>query len=165
MSRTTITYRQGDTSKFYYQACEKLSDSGWKEIGSGNYGSVWEHPDCDTVLKVGVHDNDNDGWLDYARSCAKTRSPHAPRIEAIEIHPEFYYAELERLQPLPRDRYQAEGLERHGYAGCIQTPSLRAYVRRTERLRRNSTHGPDYHEGNFMVRPTTGEIVCTDPWY
>lgn len=162
---TTITTAPPSSSSSLRDAHNQLVDSGWKEIGCGCYATIYMHPDCpDTVLKVGGHLRD--AWLDYAKSCTKTRSKHAPRINAIEFHEDFYFAEVELLEPLPFKRFQEESLSRAGlYPNEVPTPSLRAFMRRTERVRRKFTdHGRDYHNGNFMVRPGTGEIVCTDPW-
>ncbi|TPJ51749.1 MULTISPECIES: hypothetical protein [unclassified Mesorhizobium] len=163
MSRTTITTASDPNTK-YHDVCSQLEFSGWAKISCGEYASIWAHPDCpDSVLKVG-HDL-SDGWLDYAKSCTKTRSPHAPRIHAIELYENFFYAEIERLAPLSPDRYYEESLSRHPYPEDVPTHSLACFLRRTERVRRKFTdHLADYHENNFMVRPSTNEIVCTDPW-
>jgi hypothetical protein len=178
---TTFTSHIGtanpENKQDYMEARHRLEKSGWQLLGSGAYGAAYVHPECpETVLKIGgfsYSNHANDGWLNYIRVNAKTRSPHAPRVHAVEVYEGYYYAEIERLEHIDNDEFTGAGLRDYWYDGNIGeaiAPPMAAFLRRTERHRdriasRNGWHYcTDVHRNNYMRRPSTGEIVLTDPW-
>lgn len=181
MSTTSFTSHRGtdnpENAVEYKAARDRLEAQGWLLLGNGDFGAVYRHPDCpETVLKVGsfVYGGpEKDGWLLYTQTNQKTRSPFAPKVHAVEIYQHYYYAEMEPLQALNADTFVALGLRIYHYDGFIpeRTPRpLASYLRRVERHRDGLEYRKgvklhrDVHNGNFMVRPSTGEVVLTDPW-
>ena len=180
MSSTTFVSHKGIThpenSTDYWKARDRLEASDWVLLGSGCYGAVYRHPDCpDTVLKIGrfFGGEARDGWLNYVKANVKTRSAHAPKVYAVEVYDHHYYAEMEPLIHMDQARFEAEGLDtyRHELGDNMRdmTPSMRAFQRRNERILRHlGDNGTpltiDCHRNNYMVRPSTGETVLTDPW-
>ena len=90
-----------DTSKDYGHVLRK---QGFKFIGSGAYGSVWEHPKLNYVLKI-FSGNDN-AYLAWANTCIQHKdNPNLPKFvstKPVKIPgTDLYALRMEKLAKAP----------------------------------------------------------------
>jgi hypothetical protein len=87
----------------------RLADAGFKHLGAGMYGDVWEKPGLPYVLKVfSSQDHSYQVWVNL---CVTHRgNPHLPRFvggkKTIRLTPDILAVRMEKLEPLgDNDRY------------------------------------------------------------
>lgn len=202
-----------------------IASKGWKFLSSGAYGSVYEKPDKNYVLKV-YRDAGYRTFLDFVDS--EQGNPNVVMIKRHifkseklydRISPNVEVVALEKLKPIPygsiwgklisatwwaimgdKDHKTADRpilIEkiRKGFRDSLSQrialfPKGKEEIRESEKLIKAFDYAIqnhknlfdtifrlrkyvidnnipevrfDLHQGNFMVRPSTGQIVITDP--
>lgn len=182
--KKSMTKRYNDDS-----AIENLTDKHEKEhLGSGVYGSAFDRPKRDSVIKV-YHDNAYHDYAKYAKDNHES-DPHLPKIHAVNrIKGTKYGAvRMEKLHPLTKDhpvhKYFATTLSSATESGVARQafdgkdlhnklhktaegkemnkshPTLHASL--SKLAKRYPKGGFDLHAGNVMQRKD-GTPVITDP--
>lgn len=129
-----------------------MSEFGFKLIGSGKYGSVFEKDNYPYVIKVFMRDVAYIKWLDY---CKRNQdNPYIPKIKgkAVKVGNLFYAIRLEKLLPGNTSFFDIEGREDDKSAMAVVD-----YIYDNQRLM-------DMHDGNIMRR-SNGHPVIIDPFY
>ena len=78
---------------------------GFTHLGTGSYGSAYEHPLYPWVFKVFKHDN---SYLKFYKYFKKHQNnPNLPKIKGpiIKIGEDAYAVKLEKLTPITDDQY------------------------------------------------------------
>jgi hypothetical protein len=159
----------------FYERGSQLERQGYKVLGTGSRARVfWREDKPDRVIRVAIYDGAEpdasanfggaDGWLEYFKSFAGSRSKHFPKVYSVKLYAGFYEVEMERLHKAERMVWNEIQENFNG-----QPPrSLENFVARVEDKReevaRDVDIWEDFHNGNFMAR-ANGDIVVTDPWF
>lgn len=79
---------------------------GFKLLGTGNYGSVYEKPGYPWVFKVFTYDKAYFKYFNYARR--NQRNPHLPKIKGnyIRINNNTFVVRLEKLTPISTEQFR-----------------------------------------------------------
>lgn len=135
--------------------------SGYRCLGNGLYSCVYARRDADWCIKVG---SANDGYLAYLQFAITNGwiGTHAPYIYSIKALDGGYIATMERLA-MTFGQSWGTPIWEHAKA---QRRSIE-WGKRLDALinevaNRYRGLGPDYHEGNWMLR-RSGELVLIDP--
>lgn len=143
-------YVDGFASKF--DARRQLAQLGFKELGSGMFGSAHEVPgDTTIVVKLTAVE---DAWLDYAMFCMMNAdaSPHLLRVYAMQCEDNYAVTVIERLErganEMVMQRIRDDIWHRRGADVLVKLA--------------DAIDCCDMHDGNFMRR-ADGETVITDP--
>ena len=197
---------------------EMLLQNGWKRIGAGSYGVVYEKQGLNYVIKVYNNDRSYSAYLDFILE--NQNDPHLPKIRKVFVPygsvsdgPDYGAIAIEKLKPVTNThwrfslvyrlkhamedirvnnlsfeeflekvhektknnlleiiqysnntiRYKKQ-LRRLDYFIESNLPLLKSFYKLKKFLEEmNLTVYFDLHEGNFMIRPSTGEIIITDP--
>ena len=85
---------------------EIMKSYGFTHLGSGSYGSAYEHPSYPWVFKVFKHDDPYLSFFKYARR--NQNNPNLPRIKGsyIRIGGDAYAVRLEKLTPITTEQYK-----------------------------------------------------------
>lgn len=87
-------------------ALRKYIRDGYKRIGEPSASAaVFAAPDYKNVIKIGKL---SDCWLKYAKVAKGSSNDHLPKIFSIEIHGNYYLAEMEFLRELPDNFFKNE---------------------------------------------------------
>jgi hypothetical protein len=92
----------------YYQMMQFnkfLTAKGFRQLGSGAYAGVWEHPNHPWVFKVFKND---EAYMTYYKWCrSHQNNPNVPKIKGgvIKINDETYAIRMEKLSPIDKDVY------------------------------------------------------------
>lgn len=129
---------------------------GFVELGRGVYGMAFQHHEFpDKVFKLSC--SEADGWVQYMRLVAKgdTMGGYAPRVYALtsayrKNSTVGVVGVLDRLSPM----HELDITDATYYSAHDEV-SAKLYDLGIE-------WGHDLHRGNFMVHPTTLNLVCTD---
>lgn len=168
----------------YSDTLKALREAKFHELGSGNYGSAWEHADAKGwVIKV-CGRVDGDSYPAYAFWGAANPMPGVPEFK----HPTFSPQHDVFMVMLPK--YERFDCKAHGYPGDgrfdqdFLTARRACYGRDTDEEGRDinlNRLGPvvqaafkaceffgdlvqwDLHSGNFMIDPELDILVMTDP--
>lgn len=164
----------GVSSKLgYYGAQGALRDAGWEQIGQGCYNMVFGHVDHpDRIVRIGQN---QDQCAAVYRLFKQSRSPAAPKVFAVKgLRDGSYVAEVEKLDSF--DSYRHENkydlLQSHYWrlraelkgSAPAKGSSTRRLFESLRALRQEHCRSWDLHDGNFMVRPSDGRVVVTDPF-
>lgn len=150
----------------------RLLEDGAKWLGAGTRATAYSHPtDPNRVIRLGIYDGRKprgkkgpvDGWLEYFNAFSGSRSRHFPRVYSVKLFKNFYEVEMERLD----ETHEVYDDDFDEFKDFPQSRSLQRFLDRLGEAGADNETGAseDYHAGNFMVRPSTGDIVVTDPWY
>ena len=84
---------------------EIMKSYGFTHLGTGSYGSAYEHPSYPWVFKVFKHDDPYLSFFKYARR--NQNNPNLPRIKGsyIRIGNDAYAVRLEKLRPITREEW------------------------------------------------------------
>lgn len=161
----------------------ELVRQGWKRIGKGAYGLVYEHPNFPYIFKIFYNDPDYFKYFNWATQ--HQNNPHVPKIKGkyIKINDKTYAVRMEKLEPLPSidvaiEKYidpdlQSKSKLNMSYYSNIDKLSIYTNL---PFLKENfpdlydvinyvktnfSLMSQDFHGGNVMLRDDT--IVITDP--
>lgn len=79
----------------------ELNRQGWKRIGKGAYGLVYEHPQFSYIFKIFYDDPDYFTYFNWAKQ--HQNNPHVPKIKGkyIKINNKTYAVRMEKLKQLP----------------------------------------------------------------
>ena len=82
-----------------------MKQYGFIHLGTGSYGSAYEHPNYPWVFKVFKNDKSYFAFFNYARR--NQNNPNLPKIKGsyIKIGPDAYAVRLEKLQPMSQDEW------------------------------------------------------------
>ncbi len=153
------------------------SAEGWRTLGNGLYGEVWEHADYPgLVLKVSGRAGfgggyvsasggcpDSDSWQVYAQYCHKHPHEHLPHILHFEsINAAVAWAIMPKYKPLglghSADRIRLQWWDwLNGARGAPEW--MWPIIGMASSLRMTL----DLHAGNVMMRED-GILVMTDPF-
>lgn len=161
----------------------ELNKQGWKRIGKGAYGIVYEHPNFSYVFKIFYNDPAYFTYFNWAKQHQSNK--HVPKIKGkyIKINSKTYAVRMEKLKPFPSDdsvleKYidpdlQSKNKIKIDYYRNIDKlvlftnlPYLKEYFPELYEvigyIKNNfSLLSQDLHSGNIMLRNDT--IVITDP--
>ena len=200
---------------------EMLLQNGWKRIGAGSYGVVYEKQGLNYVIKVYINDPSYSAYLDFILE--NQNDPHLPKIRKVFVPygsvsdgVEYGAVAIEKLKPVQRINWRfslvyrlknamvnigvhnlsfeefLEKVQKETKNNLLETiqnlTSKINTINYTKQLRRldyfiesnlpllksfyklkkfleemNLEVYFDLHQGNFMIRPSTGEIIITDP--
>lgn len=183
-AKSMIAYGRYDRISDRFNSLEiELARQGWKRIGKGAYGVVYEHPSFPYVFKIFYDDPDYFKYFNWAKQ--HQDNPHVPKIKGkyIKINNKTYAVRMEKLEPLTSvdttikkyvdPNLQAKSKLNISHYDNIDKLSLYSNL---EFLKENfpdlydvinyvKTNFPlisqDLHGGNIMLRNDT--IVITDP--
>jgi len=171
---------------------EVMIQHGFRSMGHGSFGTVWEHPRLPYVLKVfAARDRPYIDWIATARQ--HSDNPHIPRFispRLVRINHNVVAVRMERLSPpdsiasrlmwvtddivtfsklencTPRQLIKKHGLDTFDtvFASYIQThPKFLDAITIISEFIATTGHYPDLHDKNIMLR---GDVaVFTDPVY
>jgi hypothetical protein len=158
---------------------------GGTVLGEGSYGKVYFHPKWNYVLKTFTNDT---CYLRFARYSFRNKSPNLPVFYGPprRIVPNFsrawsidkvYVVKMEKLTPLAMDHnakakynefMQLRSSNDVGYDNSPDTdPKAQAIYNTYMKMREEINLDKccfDLHGENVMVRPSTGDLVITDPY-
>jgi len=79
---------------------------GFTHLGSGSYGSAYEHPSYPWVFKIFKGDKSYLKYFNYVKK--NQHNPHIPRIKGsyIRLGNDAYIVRLEKLQKISMDQYE-----------------------------------------------------------
>ncbi len=82
-----------------------MQDYGFRHLGSGSYGSAYEHPSYPWVFKIFKNDKSYFTFFNYARR--NQNNPNLPKIKGsyIRIGNDAYAVRLEKLREVTRDEW------------------------------------------------------------
>lgn len=125
---------------------------GFRPVGEGKYGSVFENPKYPFIVKVFMRDTAYLKWLNFAK--ANPDNPYVPRIKGkvIKVGDLFMAVRLERLTKGGSfdDVYNAaDGGNKHA-------SKVVDFIEANSKLM-------DLHDGNIMKRGS--QLVIIDPFY
>ena len=83
-----------------------MNDYGFKHLGTGSYGSAYEHPNYPWVFKIFKGDTSYIKYFNYAKR--NQNNPNIPRIKGsyIRIGNDAYVVRLEKLQEISGEQYK-----------------------------------------------------------
>lgn len=161
----------------------ELNRQGWKRIGKGAYGLVYEHPQFSYIFKIFYDDPDYFTYFNWARQ--HQNNPHVPKIKGkyIKINNKTYAVRMEKLEPLHGNydvikKYidpELQSKTKLNIANYSNVDKLSLYTNLSF-LKQNypelyevidyvksnfSLISQDLHGGNIMLRDEV--IVITDP--
>jgi hypothetical protein len=166
-----------------------LNNYGFKSLGYGSFGVVWENPKLPYVLKVfSSKDSAYIDWISVARQ--NKSNPHMPRFVSarlLKITPEVLAIRMEKLFPvinqeknvvfesasLLQERYNpSEQIKSVGFDTdqrnlryyCQTHPEWLPALDVVKNFSNNSGYLLDFHNKNVMVR-NNDTLVITDPVY
>lgn len=128
-----------------------MAKFGFKPVGEGNYGAVFENPQYPYIIKVFMKDTAYLKWLDFAKR--HQNNPFVPKIKGkvTRIGPYFMAVRLEKLSPAPFKMKYWDDDEKD--PNVIEVKNF---------LDQN-TKLLDMHLGNLMARGS--QPVLIDPFY
>lgn len=166
-----------------------LNNYGFKVLGYGSFGVVWENPKLPYVLKVfSAKDSAYIDWISVARQ--NKSNPHMPRFvsaQLLKITPEVLAIRMEKLFPVINQEknvvFESDMLLQERYNPSEQVKSvgfdtdqrnLRYYCQThptwlpaldiVKNFSNNSGYRLDFHNKNVMMRDAD-TLVITDPVY
>jgi hypothetical protein len=166
-----------------------LNNYGFRSLGYGSFGVVWENPKLPYVLKVfSSSDSAYIDWISVARQ--NKNNPHMPRFVSarlLKITPEVLAIRMEKLFPvinqeknvvfesdlLLQERYNpSEQIKSVGFDTdqrnlryyCQTHPEWLPALDIVKNFSNNSGYRLDFHNKNVMVRDND-ILVITDPVY
>ena len=166
-----------------------LNNHGFRVMGYGSFGVVWENPKLPYVLKVfSATDSAYIDWISVARQ--NKNNPHMPRFVShrlLTITPEVLAIRMEKLSPVINQEknvvYESSSLLQERYNPSEQIKlvgfdtvqrNLRYYCQRhpqwlpaldiVKNFTTNSGYRLDFHDKNIMARGDD-TLVITDPVY
>ena len=166
-----------------------LNNYGFKVLGYGSFGVVWENPKLPYVLKVfSANDSAYIDWISVARQ--NKNNPHMPRFVSarlLTITPEVLAIRMEKLFPvinqeknvvfesdmLLQERYNpSEQINSVGFDTdqrnlryyCQTNPTWLPALDIVKNFSNNSGYRLDFHNKNVMMRDAD-TLVITDPVY
>jgi hypothetical protein len=166
-----------------------LNNYGFRSLGYGSFGVVWENPKLPYVLKVfSSKDSAYIDWISVARQ--NKSNPHMPRFVSarlLKITPEVLAIRMEKLFPvinqeknvvfesasLLQERYNpSEQIKSVGFDTdqrnlryyCQTHPEWLPALDVVKNFSNNSGYLLDFHNKNVMVR-NNDTLVITDPVY
>lgn len=146
----------GDYKKAY-------TPKGFKLLGSGAYGSVYEL-DQGNVLKVCL--NPEDAYPAYAIWCSNNQGPNIPEIYFhIRVDENLFMCAMPKYMSL--DSGQEHRLVKQRDIGMSTSRTAVSALAKSVRCVLDVFDGiarEDMHTGNFMYCPHRDEIIITDPF-
>ena len=166
-----------------------LNNYGFRSLGYGSFGVVWENPKLPYVLKVfSSSDSAYIDWISVARQ--NKNNPHMPRFVSarlLTITPEVLAIRMEKLFPvinqeknvvfesdlLLQERYNpSEQIKSVGFDTdqrnlrhyCQTHPTWLPALDIVKNFSNNSGYRLDFHNKNVMMRDAD-TLVITDPVY
>lgn len=159
-----------------------LVDSGFRLVGKGSYGAVYEKPGYPWLFKIFTDDTPYEKYIRWA--IANQSNPHVPKIKGglLKINNRTFAVRMEKLAHFSSQlgdekiqklriilsKYEGEyGMERSEKNWLTSTyPKLLQVVDAIEKIyHSDDSFGMDMHgdSGNIMLR---GDVpVITDPLY
>lgn len=162
----------------YWQARQAFIDEGWKFLGDGACAAAFLSPLDDRVIKVCGGDAGARATIEAA--LANPDNPHLPKIGWFaDLSGGGFAVECERLDKAPGDAFQdwsssrCPGRRRGATSVAIDGPDdpMKAALLALQRAASDAESDGschliwDTHQGNLMVRPSTGELVLNDCLY
>lgn len=158
---------------------EYLINNGYIMIGEGAYSQVWALHGSNAVIKVST--KADKCWLLFAEYSKLHPNKHLPKISRLIKYKskyngaEFFIAFMERLEPISKAKWMTSSFD--DIKGMIvfsyDKEKMKEYTKKNPDLakifddliqaRIKTNCGFDIHRGNIMIRPSTGDIVITDP--
>ena len=166
-----------------------LNNYGFRSLGYGSFGVVWENPKLPYVLKVfSASDSAYIDWISVARQ--NKSNPHMPRFVSarlLTITPEVLAIRMEKLFPLinqeknvvfesdlllqerynPSEQIKSVGFDtdqRNLRHYCQTHPTWLPALDIVKNFSNNSGYSLDFHNKNVMMRDGD-TLVITDPVY
>lgn len=150
-----------------------LAARGSQLLGAGGFSAVVADPgDPASAIKIGL--STHDGWPVWARWSRENPDPHVPAVHSLRWLRSraglrlFFVAEMERLEPADEPRAwmrDAPHRKRDPLALAAflerEHPAIAALLRQARAAFPAGTF--DMGVRNWMVRPSTGDLVLTDP--
>lgn len=164
-------------------AVDKLTSLGFKSVGSGYYGQVFEKNNIDYVLKI--FSNRDKAYRDFINLISSSNNPHFPKIRGslVKINDSYSAIRMEKLKPNHdskladlMDVYLNDGKNEDGedldslpsdYDSYMEDlfkkqPKLQEALDDIKNhLIAGKGHGSDLHGDNIMWRNST--VVIIDP--
>ncbi len=159
-----------------------MTNNGFTAMGSGSFGTVWEHPKLQYVLKV--FRTTDVAYLGWVNVCIQNKNnPHFPKFistKAFPITPEVSAIRMEKLTPtkgqlmddiiyfikltlFSETRRMSKEETNLFNKYCNANPQLMDAIQILKEFSYKSGFKFDIHPGNFMLRGNT--LVITDPVY
>lgn len=159
-----------------------LESQGYEKLGEGQYAQVWGMPNSNAVIKVSTQQDKC--WLRFVEFVHSEKSPFLPKISRIKRWnydgKNYFIAFIERLKSLPynskwlnfalrveslavtyKNRFRPTEADLDFADNNIELAGL---IKRLSRFIERNPCSFDFHVGNFMQRPKTGQLVIIDPF-
>lgn len=150
-----------------------MHENGFKKLGQGAFGSVYEKPGYPWVFKIFHNDASYLAWINYV--VANQGNEHVPKIKGkpFRITDGVFAVRMEKLDRLPDDWYNNSLLDTIAYGGITRDakekfkelghediiPVISAIYAMSHDISKDWK--VDLHSGNVMMRGNTP--VITDP--
>lgn len=134
---------------------ERLAAAGFRELGAGHYSVVFSHVNAPRgrVYKLSPHNEDN--WREYAAWLQGQTHPNLPRCYRVLAIDVTTVSVMESLSEFKHDADRPGMRARKQQAWDAVLPLFSQY----------DMYPNDGHDGNWMIRNSTGDIVLNDPGY
>lgn len=150
-----------------------MKQYGFKHLGSGNFGSVYERPGYPWVFKIFTYDKAYFNYLTYAMN--HQGNPHIPKIKGkyIKINKNTYAVRIEKLTPISDTAFRKISEILNKIDIIIHTDDKSnediAFIKNNYDLYELlmilyktdtfSEYGKDMHSSNIMMRGNTPVLV------
>lgn len=139
-------------SRYTAPLLEAAASLGFRVLGAGYYSPVFEHHQfVGVVFKLSCYNSDS--WREYAIWLQDQTHPNLPRCALVVGLGDTSVSVMERLDE---------------FSHCAYDPGMRrkqkdAFTRVSPLLDQYRICANDTHDGNWMIRAETGDIVLNDP--
>lgn len=119
-----------------------LTDNNFKQLGSGEFSTVWQSPTEKFVIKVYRSTEYNSSidkqWYEYCRS--NKGNPHLPKVGKLKDFGNWYVVFIEKLEPVPMS---------------VDIPAMRIYSEALAELKPlpKTSKDYEYYEYEFLNIP------------
>lgn len=174
---TTMRIDELTMPQTFTEAKDRLEDAGYRELGSGYYGSVFQKPGAPYVLKL--FSSDDRAYKEFVKMALRSKNNHFPRFKKglVRINNGFVAIRMEPLEKLPTDDYvdfymidrffshDRREMNEEDITDFISDEYGEEFLSALGEIKDLISHNKgmidDLHQDNIMLRGNT--LVITDP--
>lgn len=146
----------------------EMAKKNFKKLGNGFYGSVYHNPKHSYVIKVFSKDNGFLTWMQFVKQ--NQQNPHVPKLKSkvMDLNKNFHIVRMELLKPISQKQNDEFISLVFNTMDDIQLkkPVTNKWIAQIAEIFNKYNHMLDDLDAgsNIMIRPSTNEVVVTDPF-